>query len=85
MDTSAFLINFSYKGKPFAVEIRPCCKEDNVVDYAIWENGKLLFTITREYGNHTHWVIALKNSDDDFDDEMIQDIGNKIDQKEKAN
>jgi len=78
MDTSAFTINFIHKDKPVTAEIHPCCREDNVVDYAVWMDDKLAFTITREPENRGHWVIALRNADDEFDDDMIQSIGTRI-------
>ena len=77
MNTATFLIDFQNDGKSATAEVRPCCNEDNVVDYAILIGGKLAFTITRDLDNK-HWVIAMKNSDDEFSDEMIQAIGAKI-------
>ena len=78
MDTTAFIINFPYNEGVVTAEIRPCCREDNIVDYAVYENKKLVFTITRSMDNTDHWVIALKNADDQFDDDMIQAIGARI-------
>ena len=78
MDTTAFTINFSFKGRLITAEIRPCCREDNIVDYAVWVDDKLEFTVTRAPNNNDRWVIALKNADDQFDDEMIQTIGAEI-------
>lgn len=75
MDTTAFTVNFTHNGSSDTAEIRPCCKEDNVVDYAVWMDDKLLFTITRDAENNDHWVIALKNADDEFEEDMIQSIG----------
>ena len=54
-----------------------------MVDYAVWIGRKLAFTIARDPDNDQRWVVALKNSDDDFDDLMIQSIGASIDRKEK--
>jgi len=82
MDTSAFAINFPYKDGLIAVEIRPCCREDNIVDYAVYENDKLVFTVTPSMDNADHWVIALKNADDQFDDDLVQAIGAQIRAKE---
>ncbi|HMK04571.1 MAG TPA: hypothetical protein VK489_10285 [Ferruginibacter sp.] len=82
MDTSAFVINFQYDNKLTSAEIRPCCREDNIVDYAVWIDDKLLFTITRDSFSNGHWVVALKNADDEFDDKMIQSIGSGIDSRE---
>jgi len=80
MDTSPFDINYLYKGSLQQASIHPCCKEDNIVDYAVWQQDKLLFTITRDMNDARHWVVALKNADDDFEEGMIQQIGNAIQQ-----
>jgi len=83
MDTSAFTISFTHSHRSVTAEIRPCCREDNIVDYAVWMDNKLAFTITREVDNTDHWVVALKNADDDLDNEMIQLIGAAINDREK--
>ena len=83
MDTSSFTIDVIQKGRSIAAEIRPCCREDNVVDYAIWVGDKLEFTITRDQENNDHWVIALKNADDEFEDDMIQSIGAAINDRSR--
>lgn len=64
--------------------IRPSCKEDNVVDYAVWINNKLAFTIA--YSNsEKKRVVALKNADDNVDDLTVQQIGLKIENHNKIN
>lgn len=80
MDTRPFTVYYVYRNALYSAEIRPCCKEDNVVDYAVWIEHLLAFTITK----HTEtgkWVIALRNADDTIDDEMIQLIGAEIEKK----
>ena len=85
MDLTPFTVYFQYANQWEAAEIRPCCREDNVVDYAIWQHGKLAFTITRvRTGAGHHWVIALKNADDEVDDELVQILGAEIDRSNKA-
>jgi hypothetical protein len=60
-------------------EVRPCCREDNVVDYAIYTDNLLLFTITKSNEDDGKWVISLKNADKNIDDVVIQSIGSEID------
>lgn len=80
MDTSPFTIQYLQDGEVHTASIHPCCKEDNIVDYAVWQNDKLLYTITRDVHDDRHWVIALKNADDDFDASMVQQVGMAIEQ-----
>lgn len=75
MDTAPFDITYRHNGREENAIIHPCCREDSIVDYAVWQNGKLSFTITRDQENAEHWVVALKNADDNFEEEMIQQIG----------
>lgn len=77
MDISPFAVFYMYHDVRNSVQIRPCCREDNVVDYAVWNDGKLIFTITR-HADTKKWVVALKNADDDIDDELVQLIGTGI-------
>ncbi|MEP6675556.1 MAG: hypothetical protein ABJA78_10385 [Ferruginibacter sp.] len=74
MDITPFTIPY----QSGVAEIRPCCKEDNVVDYAVWTENKLAFTITRDPDDEDRWVIAMKNADDNFSDELVQETGKKI-------
>ena len=78
MDTSSFEVQFHHHDRLHEVRVNPCCNEDNIVDYAIWQNDKLLCTITKDAEDPAHWVVALKNSDDTFGEDMIQDIGKAI-------
>lgn len=83
MDISAFRIYYVYKEVLYSAEIRPCCREDNVLDYAVWNDDQLSFTIAR-HKETNEWVIALKNADDDIEDELVQLIGAEIDKKINA-
>ena len=79
MDTQPFTIKFPYQNNWLEAEIKPCCKEDNVVDYAVWMRGKLEFTVTRERDEPgSRWVVALKNADDVVDPNMVEAIGREI-------
>jgi hypothetical protein len=77
-DTHPFDIQYFQNGRWQTASIHPCCKEDNIVDYAVWQDGKLLFTITKDMGHSGQWIIALKNADDEFEEEMIQQVGDAI-------
>ncbi|MBC7933945.1 MAG: hypothetical protein H7Y86_01110 [Rhizobacter sp.] len=81
--TTPFEIQYIHNGVIETANIQPCCKEENVVDYAVWQNDKLIFTMTRDMVNQDHWAIALKNADDSFEDEMVQHIGAAIDQHQR--
>lgn len=80
MDITPFTIYYVYRDVLYSAEIRPCCREDNVVDYAVWIEHLLAFTLTKQAATGK-WVIALKNADDDINDEMIQVIGTEIEKK----
>ncbi|HEX2684493.1 MAG TPA: hypothetical protein VHL77_11195 [Ferruginibacter sp.] len=80
MDITPFNIDYLYGGRMRSVEIRPCCREDNVVDYAVWYDGKLYFTITRN-AESNKWVVALKNADDEVGEELVQLIGAQIEKR----
>jgi hypothetical protein len=79
MDTTPFDVQFMHNGIIQNANIHPCCKEDNIVDYAVWQNNKLIFTMTRDMVDRDHWSIALKNADDDFEDDLVQQVGAAID------
>ena len=81
MDTAAFNIYYVHNGIKVSAEIHPCCGEDNVVDYAVWIDEKLAFTIARSMQNKERWVVALKNADDEIDEELVQSIGETIEKK----
>ena len=82
-ETTPFDVQYEHNGVIATANIHPCCKEDNVVDYAVWQNDKLIFTMTRDMVDKDHWAIALKNSDDSFEDDMVQHIGAAIDQHQR--
>lgn len=82
MDIKPFDIYYRHNNSIETATIQPCCTEDNVVDYAVWQNGKLSFTITRDSDDKDFWKVALKNSDDSFDEELVQNIGASIHQHE---
>jgi hypothetical protein len=77
MDISPFNIYYSENNVMHTVEVIPCCREDNVVDYAIRQEGKLAFTITKDREKQ-RWVVALKNADDEIDEELVQLLGIEI-------
>jgi len=79
MDTTPFKISYQHDGIRQYAEIHPCCKEDNIVDYIVYKEGKLAFTITRNAADNNHWIVALKNADDIIEEEMLQSIGREID------
>ena len=81
MDTAAFNIYYVHNCTRVSAEIHPCCDEDNVVDYAVWIDEKLAFTIARRLENKERWVVALKNADDEIDEELVQSIGETIEKK----
>jgi hypothetical protein len=81
MDITPFTISYLHGGIRQYVDIHPCCTEDNIVDYIVYKEGKLAFTITRNAADNEQWVVALKNADDTIDDEIAQLIGKEIDAK----
>ncbi len=80
MNTQAFTIYYVHQDVMNSVEIRPCCGDDNVVDYAVWEEDRLAFTITKNE-QEAKWIVALKNADDKIDDELVQLIGTEIEKR----
>lgn len=80
-DTTAFKISYSNGGSLQQARIQPCCREDNIVDYAVYVEDKLLFTIARDPARYRHWLIAMKNADDEISDEIVQSIGREIDNR----
>jgi hypothetical protein len=80
MDISPFTIEYNFNESVRKAEIRPCCREDNVVDYAVWIKNKLAFTVTKEMLTG-RWVVALKNADETIDDAEVQEIGKAIQRK----
>jgi hypothetical protein len=79
MNTTPFIISYRQNGIEKRAEIRPCCREDSIVDYAVYTNGRLNFTITRNVDHPKHWVIAMKNADEEIGEDAVQSIGAEID------
>ena len=84
MDLNPFFIRFLYQDNWIDAKVRPCCRIDNIVDYAVWIKGKLEFTMTRNdrSAEGFGWVVALKSADNKVDNQMVQVIGQAIDQKQ---
>ena len=78
MDTTPFVIEYEQGLRTKTAEVRPCCREDNIVDYAVWIDNKLAFTIARDVNDKERWVVALRNADDHIDDTVVQNIGAAI-------
>ena len=80
MDLNPFNIEYKHKNSFFTAQVRPCCKEDEVIYYDIWLNNNYQFTITPGLVNDDKpgWRIALKNADKPVDNDLIQTIGVKI-------
>ena len=80
MDLSPFQLDYLHKNRVHSVEVRPCCKEDDVIYYDIWIENAYQFTITPGLINDDKpgWRIALKNADKPVDNELIQSIGVEI-------
>ncbi|MCW3093292.1 MAG: hypothetical protein JWP81_4361 [Ferruginibacter sp.] len=79
MDITPYTINFWNGESLHPAEVRPCCREDNVVDYAIYISNQLSFNITKSDDARGKWVISLKNADKEIDDVVVQSIGAEID------
>lgn len=78
MTTTPFLISYKERGLEQKAEVHPCCKENDIVDYAVYHDGKLSYTVTRPEGENK-WVVAMRNADDQIVDEALQNIGAEID------
>ena len=61
-------------------EVRPCCREDDVIYYDIWMDNLYQYTITPGLIDEEKpgWRIALKNADKVVNQELIQTIGVEI-------
>jgi len=79
MDITPYKITYRQDDILNSAEVRPCCREDNVVDYAIYEDNQLLFTITKSNADGGKWLISLKNADKEVDEAIVQNIGLEID------
>jgi len=80
MNITPFDTQIIIDGRYVKVQVHPCCNENNVVDYAIWINNKLGFTITKDEAG-SKWVIAMRNADDEIADVTVQQIGMSIDKR----
>lgn len=80
MDLSPFQLEFRHHNRMQSVEVRPCCREDDVLYYDIWIDDLYQYTITPGLINEDKpgWRIALKNADKAVDQELIQTIGVEI-------
>ena len=79
MDIKPYEITYLEGGIVHLAQVKPCCGEDNVVDYGIYINHQLSFNVTRS-GVDNNWVISLKNADRNIDDDVVRSIGQAIDQ-----
>lgn len=77
MDITPYNIIFWDKNFLTGAEVKPCCREDNVVDYSIYIHGNLVFNITKP-PDTSKWIVSLKNADKEIDDEVVQRIGVEI-------
>lgn len=80
MDLSRFQFHFKHGNKIQMIEVRPCCKEDDVIYYDIWMDNLYQYTITPGlmHLDKPGWKIALKNADKIVDLGLIQTIGVEI-------
>lgn len=80
MDLAPFFVKVRHQNRTHSVEVRPCCKEDNVVYYDIWKDNSYQYTITPGliHEDRPGWRIALKNADKVVDQELVQVIGVEI-------
>ncbi len=83
-DTAAYTISYLDEGTLQQARIQPCCREDNIVDYAVYVDDKLLLTIARDDTRTGHWLVAMKNADDEISDETVQNIGREIDNSKNS-
>jgi hypothetical protein len=82
MDTKPFFIEYSYKNEPELAEVKPCCQENNVFYYDISIQNQYQFTITPSSDDERGlcWRISLKNADKHVDEELIDLIGEQIEE-----
>ncbi len=79
MITTSFFIEFFYNEKPVLTEVKPCCKENNVFYYDIVIKNQYQFTITpTSEDKGITWKVLFKNADKQVDLELIDIIGNEI-------
>lgn len=84
MDTTPYQINYWNGHTLSQAEVKPCCLEDHVVDYAIYIENQLAFNLTKSPGRSEKWVISLKNADKEIADEIVQNIGSEIDARNRV-
>ncbi len=82
MDISPFFIEFEYEGEWILAEVKPCCQEDDVFYYDISINNQFQYTITQgsAHDEKNSWKVALKNADKPNNPNLVQFIGEQIDQ-----
>jgi|GEM_PF-1871732 len=80
MGKDVFEIMFEYDGELFMAQVEPCCGENNIVDYAIYRDGELLYTVTRS-PEDGRWTTAVKNADDAVGQDLLDKIGGKIEMR----
>lgn len=80
MDLDPFLLEFKHRHNMRLVEVRPCCREDDVIYYDIWIDHLYQYTITPGLidDDKPGWRIALKNADKIIDPDLVQTIGVEI-------
>lgn len=80
MDLTPFNLSFSHGNTFQSVQVRPCCREDEVIYYDIWMNNLYQYTITQGLINEDKpgWRVALQNADKVVDQGMVQTIGVEI-------
>lgn len=79
MDNQSYQVVYREGDILNTAEIKPCCGEDNVVDYAVYINQQLAFNITKPAEDGGRWVVSLKNADKYVEDKTVQSIGSAID------
>lgn len=84
ISTKSFPITYTQDGITREAQVQPCCREDNIVDYAVYQEGRLVFTIAHDPAKNQRWVIAMKNADDEIPDAVVQAVGAAIDNKIKT-
>jgi hypothetical protein len=80
MDLSPFEVQFKHGNMVQLAEVRPRCREDDVIYYDIWMDNRYQYTITPGLIDEEKpcWRIALKNADKVINQELIQTIGVEI-------
>jgi hypothetical protein len=79
VDLSPFFIEVYYLGKPLTVEIKPCCRENEIMYYDVFLKNSFEFTITPDISEDNIWRVSLMNADKELDPELVRLIGEKLD------